>query len=372
MTQGNRTDDRLRIVLGGLACVPLILLSTSEAATLSPPIAPGDVVFTTWRNGWYKLEPESGVVTPLPWGGGSEYATTLRFDTDGALLFARPDPSDGYSTQDIWRLDPRNGDSSPLGLLLGPPDWFDTFYVESEDAFLLRDNAYSESQVWRVDRRTLEFTDVTPQTEWLPPRIRDALALDPGVTLGAAASSDLLQANGFAYGPSGEYYIIDEVDGTNYATIRELDPAGLAPPRQVSATGAIEIDLWLPPRMELSPDGDLFIGSWYGGTLYRVETESGMVHEYTPPIGYASTKRFAFDSIGGLWLGGNSSVYLIDPATGAVLRDYPYPPEYYPVTSIVVVPDGWTPPPVPEPGAGLLAGTMAASWWARRRVAPTK
>src|SRR5688572_1822991 len=135
-------------------CLGLAVAVSSPCFALTPVdslIAPGDIIFTEFFDGWHKLDPTTGIVTQLPWPGSSNFTDYVEFDVDGAILF------DDFGDQ-IKRLNPtslRIRNLNVPGL-----SFTDGFVVEPNGDLLIANNR-DVSRFSRVDGTTSIITGDT-------------------------------------------------------------------------------------------------------------------------------------------------------------------------------------------------------------------
>lgn len=297
------THNRLFI---SCACALATTLGLAASPAFVLAIAPGDIIFTEFYDGWHKLDPATGVVTQLPWDDSSIFTETIRFDTNGAVLV-----DDAPSA--IHRINPANGHEVDLhvpGISL-----IDGFVVEDSGDLLIANSG----EVSRFTRSAGVTSTVTTSTFFSP--------------------------NGIARGADGRVFITEF-----FEDLWEVSPTTGA---RSTVTGT---DLSIPGLIAVRSDGDLIVENFSPGVLYRIDPDTGAVSLFTDDLP-SIVNGFALDSVDNLWLTATDGLYRYDASGGP--KTLVYTETFFNPSAIAVVPDGWTFHDIPEPGAACLAGVFA-------------
>jgi streptogramin lyase len=304
------------------ALVALALFAYAPRATalvgppvVVSPIAPGDVIFTEFFDGWHKLNPATGVVTPLPWPESTASADRLAFDVDGALLF-------NNRGGELQRLNPVTGfvSSVPLPGNIAPVD----FAVASTGDLLLAESG----GVSLFSRATNTVVPITSDQFFAP---RNIARGQNGRTFITEFFDDLWEINAASGGRTS------------------IDPS---------------IALSIPSLIAVRSDGDLIVKNFSPSVLYRIAPNTGAVTLFSEDLPSA-VRDMALDASNNLWLSSNGGIFRYDAAggPGTLIAEY----SFFSPQAITIVPQGWKPPPVPEPSAAVLAALAATGLGIPRR-----
>jgi streptogramin lyase len=294
-----------------LFCVGLAVALSSPCFALTPVdslIAPGDIIFTEFFDGWHKLDPTTGIVTQLPWPESSVFTDYVEFDVDGAILF------DDFGDQ-IMRFNPTS-----LGIQnLNVPglSFTDGFVVEPNGDLIIANG----SDVSRFSRA------------------------DGSITV--LAEQDFFAPHGIARGDDGRVFITEF-----FNDLWEIDAAA-ASRRMVTS-----FDLTIPGLIAVQSDGDLIVENFSPGVLYQIDPDTGSVSLFTDDLP-TFVRDFAFDADDNLWLTSTDGVFRYGPDGGAatlVASGTFFSPQ-----ALAIVPANWTAPPIPEPSTIVLASFAVAA-----------
>jgi streptogramin lyase len=277
------------------------------------PIAPGDIVFTEFFDGWFKLDPSSGQVTALPWAPAPVFTQHLAFDIDGAILF------DGFEGA-VSRLNPHSGNISPLNI--PGLSFTDGFVVEPNGDLLIANN----QAVSRFSRTAHTTTTVTTGTFFSP--------------------------NGITRTADGRVFITEF-----FEDLWEINPATGAKSHVTSFAFSI------PMLIATRSDGDLIVENFSPDALYRVDPDTGAVSPFTDDLP-TFVRNFALDANDNLWLTSSDGIYRYSGSGGA--KTLIASGTFFSPKAIAIVPPGWT-PPVPEPSTLVMALIAALAMWRRHR-----
>jgi streptogramin lyase len=293
--------QRALVIIVCLVGSRALAATTAPAGPTSPasPIAAGDVIFTEFFDGWHKLDPNTGVVTELPWP--QTFASYIEFDVDGAILFG----SDGSPS----RLNPLTGGVTPLSVpgLSGT----DGFVVEpSGDLVFANSTAVS-----RYSRAT-------------------------GMTA-TISSGAFFSPNGIARGADGRLFLTEF-----FADLWQISPeTGIR-------SGVTPTELTIPDLIEVRSDGDLIVENFSPELLYRIDPDTGATSVFTSDLP-AIVRGMALDAANDLWVSSGEGIFRYPSAGGA--KTLVFDDSLFSPFGIAVVPLSWTPPPVPEPSSAVLA-----------------
>ena len=283
------------------ACLWCASSSTVHALPISP-LAPGDIIFTEFYEGWHKLDPVTGIVTELPWPDSSIFTRYVEFDADGAILF------DDFGDQ-IKRFNPsslRTRNLNVPGL-----SFTDGFVVEPNGDLLIANNR-DVSRFSRVDGTTSVITGDT-----------------------------FFSPHGIARGSDGRVFITEFFDG-----LWEIDTTTNTRSRITS------FDFSIPDLIAVQSDGDLIVENFSPGVLYRIDPDAGSVSLFTDDLP-TFVRDFAVDADDNLWLTSTEGIFRYGSNGGAktlVASDTFFSPR-----ALAIVPPNWVSPPVPEPTTTTLA-----------------
>jgi streptogramin lyase len=292
-------------------CLGIAAFLASPCFALPPVaslIAPGDIIFTEFFDGWHKLDPATGAVTQLPWPKSSNFTDYVEFDVDGAILF-------DDSGDQIMRLNPtslRIRNLNVPGL-----SFTDGFVVEPNGDLLIANNR----DVSRFSRDAGTTSVIIGDTFFAP--------------------------HGIAQRSDGRVFITEFFDG-----LWEIDAS--ANTRSL----VTNFDFSIPDRIAVQSDGDLIVENFSPGVLYEVDPDTGSVSLFTDDLP-TFVRDFAIDADDNLWLTSTDGVFRYGPGGGAktlVAYDTFFSPR-----AIAIVPQTWVAPPIPEPSAMLLAKCAACA-----------
>ena len=298
-------------------CLGLAVAVSSPCFALTPVdslIAPGDIILTEFFDGWHKLDPATGMVTPLPWPGSSNFTDYVEFDTDGAILH------DDFGDQ-IKRFNPTSLRTRNLNV----PG------ISSTDGFIVEPNGdlliANQSDVSRFSRDAGTTSVITGDTFFAP--------------------------HGIARRPDGRVFITEFFDG-----LWEIDVS--ANTRSL----VTNFDFSIPDRIAVQSDGDLIVENFSPGVLYEVDPDTGAVSLFTDDLP-TSVRDFAVDADDNLWLTSTDGIFRYGPNGGAktLIAD----DTFFSPRAIAIVPPNWVAPPIPEPSAMLLAASAACATTALKR-----
>lgn len=305
------------LVFTTIAAYFFCLYSAATAAVVSPiTISPGDIIFNEFFDGWHKLDPTTHQVTPLPWPDLSS-TVEIQFDTDGAIL---------YDTNDeIQRLDPRTGIVTALGI--PGLQAVDGFVVEPSGDLLIANSG----EVSRFTRSTGQLSTVATDTFFSPA--------------------------GIAQGGDGRVFITEF-----FEDLLEIHPA------TGGYSHVTNEELSIPGLIAVRSDGDLIIENFSPSVLYRVDPDTGARTLFSDDLP-TFVSEFALDVDDNLWLSSTDGIFRYDSHGGG--KTLVAAGTFFSPKGIAVVPQGWKPPPVPEPASLTLAlltvGTMVCIRTRRRR-----
>ena len=325
------------------AIVPaLFTLCASSARAIGPlptatEIARGDILLYEIDKGWIKIDPTTKQLFQLTWT--ADGAGSLAFDADGAIIGLAPGGGDGQ----FVRINPVTGTSTSFGPATFPAA-VDFDIALNGDLILAdpADNARKLNGVWSVEgngalhrysRQTGQYSIVS-QPEFFSSRAVEI-------------------------GPSGETYIGEFFRGLQTVDLLtgDLGPAG-------GYADSFITDL------AIYPDGDLAVLTTFQG-IHRIDPMTGEDIQLIPG-GIIGPDHLAVDALGNIWTISAFAVSLIDAQTNTrtVIAEQTFPLStgvFLPV-AIAVVPEDWTPPPVPEPATFALASIGLALFGRRKGV----
>jgi outer membrane protein assembly factor BamB len=293
------------IALWGLVVVLSLCDNRALAVGTPSPIAPGDIIFTEFFDGWHKLNPATGVVSGLLWPQSSSLTRHIDFDLSGAILF--DDSQDA-----IKRLNPFNGFRVDLNI----PDTAltDGFVVEANGDLLI-----ANSRAISRFSRTLQTTTT--------------LTTDP-----------FFSPNGIARGADGRVFFTEF-----FEDLWELNPATGAR-SQVPTTG-----LSIPSLIEVRSDGDLIVKS---GNLYRIDADTGLAALFSDDLPSSVIFGMALDASDNLWITSTQGIHRYGSSGGT--KTLVASGTFFSPRAIAVVPPNWAPVGIPEPSTIMLALSVAA------------
>lgn len=287
-----------------------VCISRPATSAVFSPIAPGDVIFNEFFDGWHKLDPTTNEVTELPWPS-LHNTVEIQFDTDGAILYS--------SSNQIFRLNPLTGGATSLGVPgLG---LVDGFVVEPSGDLLIANS----DEVSRYARSTGQLSTV--------------------------ATGAFFSPNGIAQAADGRVFITEF-----FEDLLEVDPA----------TGGYSLvtgtELSIPGLIAVRSDGDLIVENFSPSVLYRIDPDTGLRTLFSDDLP-TFVREFALDAADNLWLSSTDGIFRYDSPGGA--KTLAAADTFFSPQGLAVVPLGWTPPPVPEPATMTLAlfcvGALALS-----------
>jgi hypothetical protein len=274
------------------------------------PLAPGDIIINEFRNGWLKLDPITHQIYQLPWPrrtliGGIE------FDHDGALIFRTPQTT-GSS---FARIHPMTGAASQVGPATVPK--LRDFAVEPNGDLLLAIGADSASVAGEVRSVTGNGT-------------LTRYSRSTG-TLSEAAGAPFFSPHAVAVN-EGRVYIGEFFDG-----LQEVD----------LSTGARQLvggyDNRLVTRINFYSDGDLAVLTRLDG-FRRIDPVTG---DQLLMLSTLHWRDHAIDHLDNVWAL-DDSIRRFDATGAETLRIHD---TSLSLSAIAIIPEGWTPPPVPEPAS---------------------
>ena len=317
------------------ACKFLWSPEYGAAAPLNLPVAtglsPGDILISDFFNGWIKFDPTSNQLYALNWPKHSPSIEGLSVDLDGSILSKR-------FGEPLVRVNHRTGALTPL---VGTPTHVLNYRVLPDGDFLMYQGASSSNRgdVWsggedsiflRYDRET-GTTSPLPKPHHFSPQF-------------------------IATGANGEIFIDEFFRG-----IQQID----------LATGTMS-NYAQPPASPMRsnligvfPNGDLAIATRIDGPS-RFDLASGTITPVSSESPFP-TPRWSIDEDGNFWaIDHRESILFLDSATGEISERLPRTSFFSPM-SWVILPSDWTPPPVPEPSALVLALAAGGAGIATRR-----
>lgn len=313
--------NRTFVVFTLLACAIAFATPAPLIAAPTAPIAPGDVIFTEFFDGWHKLDPETGVVTLLPWPAPPGSTSSIQFDTDEAVLFDN-------ELDEIFRLNPTTGVVSSLGV--SGLNIIDGFIVKPNGDLLISHG-----------REISQFSRSTGLTTTL----KAGVFFSPG---------------GIAQSTEGRVFITEF-----FENILEINA------HTGAASGVTRADLTLPRLIEVRSDGDLVVDNFMPRVLYRIDPDTGAVTLFTDDLP-TFVRDIALDAADNLWLTSTEGVFLYDSAGGP--KTLIHDETFFSPNAVAIVPLDFVPPRVPEPtSVALMAslGFLAARRRRRRESLPS-
>ena len=266
------------------------------------PIAPGDIIFTEFFNGWHKLDPVTGQVTPLPWPKSSNFTKTLTFDIGGAILY------DDFNGE-VKRLNPLTG--AVRSLNVPGVSLTDGFVVESNGDLLIANSG----AISRYSRASQQTTTVTSGTFFAP--------------------------NGIASGAHGRVFITEF-----FNDLWEIDPVSSARSWVTSA------DLSIPSLIEVRSDGDLIVKNFSPSQLNVIDPDTGSVALFSSDLP-TFVRDIVLDANDALWLTSTDGIFRYDSSGGN--RTLIASGTFFSPRAIAIVPQNWKAHAIPEPTAYALS-----------------
>jgi len=308
----------IRHLLNSLAMAALGLVCSSVVATGAAPaarLAPGDILFTEFFEGWHKLDPTTGQVTQLPWPMSSNFTRHIEFDVDGAILF------DDFGGA-IKRFNPTTGRTTNLNV----PNLFqpDGFVVETNGDLLIANGGEISrfSRVWG--------------------------------TTSTVTGGSFFSPRGIARGADGRVFATEFFD--------DLWEIRLATgTRKLVTTTALSI----PDSIAVRSDGDLIVENFSPSLLHRINPNTGAVSLFSSTLP-TFVREYALDASDNLWLSSSDGIhkYPNTGGSGALIAGG----TFFSPRAIAVVPANWTVPPVPEPSTfnitilAIVMATLRGRW----------
>lgn len=291
-----------------LAAAALLLCSRAGAVVVHNPfpVAPGDILFTEFFDGWHKLDPNTNQVTQLPWPDSSVFTGFLQFDAQGRVLY--DDLADGAT---IHRLNPYNGQS--VNLQVPGISLIDGFVIDAAGDLLIANSG----EVSRHNLTTHQTTVVTDGTFFSP---------------GGIASGD------------GRVFITEF-----FEDLWEIDPAG--PGRTDLSDGELSI----PGLIAVRSDGDLIVENFSPSVFYRINPDTLQVTLFSDDLP-TFVNGMALDAQDNLWVTSTDGVFKYNSTGGA--KTLVYDETFFNPAAIAVVPLDWNPVSIPE-SSTLLTGAVA-------------
>ncbi|CAK9037541.1 Acetylxylan esterase (Acetyl-xylooligosaccharide esterase) [Durusdinium trenchii] len=293
------------LVLTSVAALFTFFCGTATAALVSP-IAPGDIIFNEFFEGWHKLDPNTHQVTRLPWPV-LRNTVEIQFDTDGAILYD--------TDSQIQRLNPLTG--HVRSLKVAGLQNVDGFVVQPTGDLLIANNL----EVSRYSRTTGVLSTLATETFFAP--------------AGIAQSED------------GRVFITEF-----FENLREIDPMTGGRSLVTSA------ELSIPSLIAVRSDGDLIVKNFSPSVLYRIDPDTGTRTLFSDDLP-TFPSEFTLDAADNLWLTSTDGIYYYDKQGG--VKTLVASGTFFSPKGIAVVPDGWTPPPVQEPSTIVLAAIPMAA-----------
>ncbi len=308
------------LVLLAACCLSVVSATTHAAVAVNPlPIAPGDILFTEFFDGWHKLDPATGSVTQLPWPDSSIFTRHLQFDSAGRVLY--DDLTGGVSA--ILRLNPYNGHS--VNLQVPGISSTDGFVVDPSGDLLIANSG----AVSRYNLATHVTTTVTEGTFFAP--------------------------HGIASG-GGRVFITEFFDD-----LWEIDVPGLGRSR---VTGA---DLTIPGLIAVRSDGNLIVKNFSPSVFYQIDPDTGNTSLFSDDLP-TFVNGFTLDADDNLWVTSTDGIFRYDDLGGP--RTLIYDETFFSPAAITVVPASWNPVSIPEPATAVLGWIALLSFAAFRRSLP--
>jgi sugar lactone lactonase YvrE len=284
-----------------VAVAALALVPAADAGAVA--LSPGDIVAADQeafgaRGGVIRVDPATGVQTPVSSGGSFANPARLALEADGDIVVADPDAFGGTGTGGVIRVDPATGAQTPVSSGGSFEDPVGVALEVDGDILVADPTAFGGSGgLIRVDPATGAQTTVSSGGSFHTP---------VGVAL--EADGDILVADREAFGLSGGVIRVDPATGAQ---------------TPVSSGGSFAN----PVAVALEADGDVLVTDpdAFGGPggVIRVDPATGTQTLVSSGGSFADPVAVALEADGDIVVadpsafGGAGGVIRVDPATGA-------------------------------------------------------